>query len=42
VGNDNKLLTCCFFVYFIRRAAMSGSGGCIDDHPQTRMRVGGK
>ncbi|KAJ8428044.1 hypothetical protein Cgig2_007621 [Carnegiea gigantea] len=26
----------------VKRAAVSGSGGCIDDHPQTRLRVGGE
>ncbi|KAJ8432834.1 LOW QUALITY PROTEIN: hypothetical protein Cgig2_008548 [Carnegiea gigantea] len=26
----------------VKRAAVSGSRGCIDDHPQTRLRVGGK
>ena len=42
MGNDNKLLTCCFFIYFIRMAVVSESGGCIDDHLQTRLRVGGE
>ncbi|KAJ8452483.1 hypothetical protein Cgig2_000072 [Carnegiea gigantea] len=26
----------------VKRTAVSESGGCIDDHPQTRLRVGGK
>jgi len=30
------------FFYFIRRAAVNESGRCIDDHPQTRLRVGGE
>jgi len=42
VGNDNKLLTCCLIVYFVRGAAGSGSGGCSDGHPQTRLRLGGE
>ena len=42
VGNDNKLLTCCFIAYFVCRAVVRGSDGCSDDHPQTRVRVGGE
>jgi len=42
VGNDNKLLTCCFIVYFVCTTAVRGSGGCSDDHPQTRVRFGRK
>ena len=30
------------FVYFVHRTAVSESGRCIDDHPQTRLRVGGE
>ena len=40
MSNDNKLLTCCFIMYFIRMVAVSGIGECSDDHPQTRLRVG--
>ena len=42
MANDNKLLTYCFIMYFICWAAVSRSGGCNDDHPQTRLRVGGE
>ena len=42
MGNENKLLTCCFIVYFVYRAGVRGSGECSDDHPQTRVRVGGE
>jgi len=42
VGNENKLLTCCFIVCFVCRAGVRGSGECSDDHPQTRVRVGGE
>ena len=42
MGNDNKLLTICLIVYFVHRAAGSGSGGCSDGQPQSRVRVGGE
>lgn len=40
VGNENTSLAFYFSGYFICRVVVSERGGCANDHPQTRLRVG--